>query len=468
MTVSPSAISGSKKATPPQKPAPLPKLPLDNTAQTAQEIWGDYFSKRTPAPGDVSRLAMQLHKAKKHDHVIALINAAMLNGQVQPWMYDVLAMSMEIAGRPKKQIERVLLSRLDFTATDVPNMIYSAAYLTRFGGEQQALQLYRQASKLQPTRPEPYVLGLKLADKLKNYDGIEWAAAGVLAYVWTPGFQNRHQSAIDIVTQSEKDLRKAGEHQRADKLVAAVGKSRQRDLVLKLAWNGTGDLDLSVEEPLGTVCSYANAISQGGGIHIHDGYGPDQKNCYEEYICPYGIAGDYRVRIRHEGGTIVGKRAILTIIRAQGGPKQEVRTMPIVLDQEETVVRFNLPHGRRKKLSEKPHIERAVRRPSDRKTSRLPTIRDLGPAGRRVARDYAQSRRQRPGAVGFTPVVQVIPEGVSLNGTAIISADRRYVRISMTPIFNTITDVFTFTFQGPGAGTQTNPGVNGGGGNQQQ
>ena len=407
---------------------------------------------------------MRLHKAKKHDHVIALINAAMLNGQAQPWMYDVLAMSMEITGRPKKQIERVLLSRLDFTATDVPNMIFSAAYLKRFGGDQQALNLYRQASKLQPTRPEPYVLGLKIADKLKDYDAIGWGAAGVLAYVWTPGFQLRHQEALDIVAQAEKDLKQAGNSEQLKKLRMTVTAARQRDLVLKLSWNGTGDLDMLVEEPLGTVCSYAEPISQGGGIYIHDGYGPNQKNCFEEYICPYGLSGDYRVRVRHEGGSIVGKRATLTIIRYHGGEKQQVHKMPLVLEQEETVVRFNLPRGRREKLSEKPHIDRTALEPAGRKTSRIPRIRDTGAAGRRAARSYAQSRRNRVGAVGFTPVVQFIPEGVFLSGTAVISADRRYVRVSMTPVFNTITDVFTFTFQGPGAGTQTNPGVQGGGG----
>jgi len=48
-------------------------------------------------------------------------------------MYEVLALTMQIAGRPQQEIDRVLLSRVDFTSTDVPSMLFSAAYLTRLG-----------------------------------------------------------------------------------------------------------------------------------------------------------------------------------------------------------------------------------------------------------------------------------------------------------------------------------------------
>ena len=37
-------------------------------------------------------------------------------------------------------------------------------------------------------------------------------------------------------------------------------------------------------------------------------------------------------------------------------------------------------------------------------------------------------------------------DGATMSATAIVSADRRYVKIAVQPIFNTITDVFTFSF----------------------
>jgi hypothetical protein len=65
-------------------------------------------------------------------------------------MYDTLAMSMKIAGRPQKDIERVLLSRIDFTTTDIPGLLYSAAFLARLEAPGQALRMYRQAATLAP------------------------------------------------------------------------------------------------------------------------------------------------------------------------------------------------------------------------------------------------------------------------------------------------------------------------------
>lgn len=66
-------------------------------------------------------------------------------------------------------------------------------------------------------------------------------------------------------------------------------------------------------------------------------------------------------------------------------------------------------------------------------------------------------------SVGFQPIINVIPEGVTLTVQAVISADRRYVRLTVIPLFSSIADVFTFTFQG-GTGQNGQQGL----GQQQQ
>ena len=50
------------------------------------------------------------------------------------------------------------------------------------------------------------------------------------------------------------------------------------------------------------------------------------------------------------------------------------------------------------------------------------------------------------GAVGFQPVITNLPEGAQFFSTAVISADRRYVRISPFPFFSQIGQVDTFNF----------------------
>src|SRR5436853_5284427 len=69
------------------------------------------------------------------------------------------------------------------------------------------------------------------------------------------------------------------------------------------------------------------------------------------------------------------------------------------------------------------------------------------------------------GSVGFTPQITVLPEGVSMTVQAVISADRRYVRLTVVPSFTAITDVQTFSFaSGVGVGGQTGFGGGQGGG----
>lgn len=74
-----------------------------------------------------------------------------------------------------------------------------------------------------------------------------------------------------------------------------------------------------------------------------------------------------------------------------------------------------------------------------------------------------------PGAVGFQPIVQPFPDGIMLMVSGVVSADRRYVRLSMSPNFSQIVDIQTFTNvnaggAGIGGGGQGGGGFGGGGG----
>ncbi|MDX2038576.1 MAG: type II secretory pathway, component PulD, partial [Isosphaeraceae bacterium] len=48
------------------------------------------------------------------------------------------------------------------------------------------------------------------------------------------------------------------------------------------------------------------------------------------------------------------------------------------------------------------------------------------------------------GAVAFTPTPGQLPDGVFLSVTPVVSADRRYVRLSLAPTFTTVTGLATF------------------------
>ena len=57
-----------------------------------------------------------------------------------------------------------------------------------------------------------------------------------------------------------------------------------------------------------------------------------------------------------------------------------------------------------------------------------------------------QLQAQRRG-VGFAPVITTLPQGTSLGVGAVVSPDRRYVRINATPFFSRIGRVHTFNLK---------------------
>ncbi len=72
-------------------------------------------------------------------------------------------------------------------------------------------------------------------------------------------------------------------------------------------------------------------------------------------------------------------------------------------------------------------------------------------------------------SVGFQPQITIVADGVQLQVQAVISADRRYVRLTVSPNFRTLTDVQTFSFVGGQGGQQGGVGQqqgNGFGGGQ--
>ena len=87
---------------------------------------------------------------------------------------------------------------------------------------------------------------------------------------------------------------------------------------------------------------------------------------------------------------------------------------------------------------------------------RQASARDLDQANRdlRQAQAYrAQLQRQlaarRGGNVGFAPVITWLPQGTTFQAGAVISPDRRSVRVNALPFYSSIGNVNTFTFNGP-------------------
>ncbi len=441
-----------------ETPAPKPQQRAGNR----DEDWFLLFEKKKLSAEDVTQTVQKLHKAKKHAEVVSLIEAALANGQSQAWMYDVLAMSMKVDGRPKEDIERVLLSRVDFTTTDIPNLLDSALFLMALDGKAPALRLCRQASELDPTMPQPYLMGLKLARDAKDHEATEWASSGILTHTWTKDRERRHRDAEDAALDAIQQLEKSERTQEAARLKKSLSEALRRDLIVRVEWDGKGDLDLAVAEPFGTVCSASEPLSTGGGVLVHDGYGLKTKDCFDEYVCVRGGSGTYRARISYVSGAvdanIVGKRCQLIITRHAGSPVQTVEKISVKLERTTQDVTFELKDGRRKQVGPAPAVEQAAKAPSRQELLAKLMLGNgngigvygqfmggNGGAGGQGQGVVQTSARQGNGAVGYRPVIGLIQEGVTLTASAVVSADRRYVRMALTPAFNTLLELATFS-----------------------
>jgi hypothetical protein len=156
----------------------------------------------------------------------------------------------------------------------------------------------------------------------------------------------------------------------------------------------------------------------------------------------------------------------------------------IPVNDGEALVKFDLTEGRRKESVRDVQIANAAVAALGQRQAvlaqQLAVMNDPNAAAAlgtvqqaAAAASSAQSQQLNPyafasawptglhGAVGYSPVIITLPEGTNFAATAVVSADRRYVRITCVPFFSQVSDVHTFSID-TGA-TASTPGIGTGG-----
>lgn len=401
--------------------------------------WQQLFESGKVREDTIEETLADFAKSKQYEELIACLEQAIIDGRmIQPWMHEMLALAMESAGRPKVEIERVLMSGQDLIDGDIESILRVAAYLSRLERYDRALELYRQATFIAPQRSDLFIIALDLARRARNADAVVWSAPEVIAFAWGKERAQLRRSAEQAAADAIPLLIKEGKLTKALQLQEAMRKAKELDLVVRLEWNGQGDMDLLVEEPSGAICSMSNPFTAGGGAFVHDGYGPNQENCYDEYVCPSAMAGEYKLIVRHIRGDIVAKRSRLIITRGKNTPDEQTESQTIVLGRVDSVIRISLDQGRRLTANAEVPAPAKMKRGDTAGTAIMAQVTTV-PGGVIPAVGGG-------GAVGYQPVISTISEGITMSALATVSGDRRYVRLNAAPVFSSITDVFTFSF----------------------
>jgi hypothetical protein len=407
-----------------------------------------------------------------------LISAAISCGHAEPWMYESLAIALEAAGKPRAEIERALLSAVDF-ASSTGELLQLANYLARSGFDSQAIRVCKRITRGDPANREAYALAMAIAARTEDVDALRWACPGVLAHDWPAGQQAVATRAARLAKATIERLRAAGQTDEATAFQAAVDRAFVRDLVIDLAWTGDADIDIAVQEPAGTVCSISSPRSSSGGTLLADGEaGGDGTTHRERYVATAAFPGEYKILVRRAWGKVAADTVTAEMTIHRGTNREQTLRRQIRLGADEHLLAVNLPEGRRREplldaqIAQDVAAQRAIGKAV--LAQQLAAITD--PA---TAAAMSASRGGTPvgppipglpffgrGAVGYQPVITTLPEGVNMYARAVVSADRRYVRITAVPLFSGVGQVTQFNFSGAGAGGTGQAQVGGGAGGQ--
>jgi hypothetical protein len=421
----------------------------------ARKIWQEALEKGVNDPGLIIAVADFLFEHRLFNHAAEFLKAELRQAIVaRPWVYEALAIALKESKGSQADIERAQLSAIDLEPQDTQSFLNASQAMADNKRWDRAVAFCRQASLLEPNAPQAYVDALSFAELGKDTEAMEWATSNLLSRDWPVENEDLHRKAYYKLTSLVDVLRNDKRLTDAEKLNAAVARHLERDFVVNLMWQGQADLDLEIKEPVGTVCSFMHRQTPGGGILIGDSSSQVRR---ETYTVAQGFSGNYEIIVHRVWGHPLGGKATVEIIEHQGTPQETRRRETIEIDQKYTL-KAALANGRRTSLAQvappastKPKRESTqVASTTDIRTKLLMVsdpdylASDTGISGGMASTGMAAkssngtvSDANQSGQIAVQTKVSQFTNTMDMTAQASVSSDRRYVRLSMSPVFQT-------------------------------
>jgi hypothetical protein len=430
-----------------------------------KKIWQDALVKGVKNRGLIIATADFLVLANKFDHAVEFLKANLRQGiVVEPWVYKALAVALRLAGGSNEDIERAEVSTADMEPKNARGYLEAATALAQDEKYGLALAFCRQAALLEPGLSQAYEEALGYAELARDPKAMQWAASNLLARDWPVENKQLHDRALQKIDALVKLLNQQGRKDEAERLTDALASTARRDLVIKLSWQGDADLDLHVLEPTGSMCSPLHRQTIGGGVLIGDSLA-DMTS--ETYLAAEGFSGDYEIQIEKVWGHPLNNKAQLKIICNQGTPDEYEQLLTVELKSRHSErIKVKLANGRRTEAAYVPppsaqkkpdaaaaatdnpdtvlHKLRVLADPEVTGVGRNPSGEVFSP-GRPVLPSQIKSGQRESRAAPDndrtlyqTRVKPFVQNALDVTASAVLSADRRYLRLSVTPLFNTV------------------------------
>jgi tetratricopeptide (TPR) repeat protein len=432
-------------------------------------VWQEALVKAPADPGLVIATADYLALSGKWDHVAEFLKADLRQGiVVEPWVYKSLAIALRESGAPPEEIERAEVSCADLKPTDARGYLQGARALARDKNYARALAFCRQAALLEPNVPAAYSDAVGYAELARDARAMEWAAGRLLGQDWPVHNKELHDRATRKLKALAGLLMQEDRREQSERLLATLGGMERRDLVILLRWQGKADLDLKVAEPSGSVCSALNRQTIGGGTLIGDSLVDPNS---ETYVAAEAFSGTYTVTVERVWGKPSNDKAQLWIYRHKGtkDEKLEIVTVELKGSHLSAPIAVQLDGGRRTETAYVAPPSAAKEPPETRSGDgaerpdsilhKLAVMADpevtscdlqglrgnVAAPGRPMLPSQVARGTPDPAAddrmVYQAKVAPFVANSIDVTAQAVISADRRTVRLSMTPVFNTVTGV---------------------------
>jgi hypothetical protein len=370
-------------------------------------------------------------------------------------VYEALAVALEQSNGAADDIRRARLSAIALNPRDARGFLDAAAALGKLSEWDRALAFCQQAALLEPNSADAYAAALAYAEQGRDPAAMEWALQRLLSQDWPVKNRDIHLQAQTRAEAFAHVL--AGENRAddADKLRAALRRLQQRDLVIQLTWdNGAQpcEVDLTVKEPSGGVASFDQRQTAGGGTFLANNLLQMNRVAY---TASQAFSGEYEITVQRNWGQPSGNSARLEITHHAGTSKETKRVEVLSLERPRTL-KSKLEDGRRHTLASVPPAShwQTVQEPLPAEDSSkvMSKLRELAfPEFAGVQADSAPRMEGRSGTPGAQPAAAALnrnqpervagqltmtsPGGFGWNARAGLSADGRYLRLSINPVF---------------------------------
>jgi tetratricopeptide (TPR) repeat protein len=302
-----------------------PELMAKKLDKDPRRMWQQAVDWTVTDPGVIVASAEFLIEMKEPAHAVELLKAGLRKGlTTDEWAHEALAVALQMTQANPAEAERAALSGIDLDLTNAQAYIRAAKVEADLKNHDYAFALCQRAAFIAPDRPEVYANALVYAEAAKDVksDAVAWAADNLLKRDWSNADGiDYHQKAREHVDAMVKKFDIAGI--KADALKRTQIEQTRRDIVIELLWQGTADLDLSVTEPSGSVCSSTQKRTTGGGLLKADTFNlkVDGDNS-EEYIAASAFSGTYKIGVKQAFGRAIGGTATIKVTKFKGTPNQ--------------------------------------------------------------------------------------------------------------------------------------------------